>query len=296
MSKKVMIITDSTSDLKRITLLNEENERNLNEEKGVFVIPLGVTINDTLYEDGVNLTVEEEFELIEKYNSMPKTSTINPDLFKETFKKFIDEGYDCLYVGIGGHLSGTLNNAKVAALDFNEDSIFLVDSKSLSTGIGFLVLSACDLRDQGFSAKEIKDKLEELREKTVTQFGIHSLEFLHKGGRASGLTFFFGRLLRIKPILGMKDGYLGAKNKIVGDDKKVVLFQLDTLLEEYQKDLINTKYLFITHCYSDESVSLCVEYLKEKNISFENVYISRAGCVISSHCGKGTLGLIYNLK
>ena len=188
-------------------------------------------------------------------------------------------------------LSRTFENAYLAAQEVNPDKIHLVDSMNLSTGIGLLLMKAAKYRDQGLSGEEIKSKLENDRLNVKSQFAVETMEYLHKGGRCSGITRFVGSLLKLKPIIQVKDGKMGVGKLPRG---KMVI-ALNTLVKQLEEDLPNLDkdVVVITHSLADESM----EYLKEKltNLLGEEVpvVITQAGCVISSHCGKGTIGILY---
>jgi DegV family protein with EDD domain len=293
--RKVQIIADSTSDLHQSKRIDDNNVVNLFESRGVKVLPLGININDNLYLDGITINVKELFSLIKSTKTMPLTSAINPDTFINSFKEYIDQDMDILFIGLGSSISTTCNSAVLAGKEYESGRVYVVDGESLSTGTGIQVLRACDLRDQGLSASEIKDVLEKEKALVVTQFGINSLEFLYKGGRASGLAFYAARFLHIKPLLVMESNKLEAKEKIIGTTEKVCKRQFDKFFQEYSKGNVDKKYCFITHCLADTEVEYVKGLFKSNNIEIENIYITDAGCTISSHCGEHTLGILYSL-
>jgi len=294
--RKVQIITDSTCDLINVKEINESNYHNLLNERGVIYLSLSVIINQATYLDSVDITSKELFEIINETNTMPTTSAIAPGVFVKTFKKYIEQDIDVLFISISSQISATYNSAVIASNEFEAGRVFVVDGKALSSGTGITILKACDLRDEGYSAKEIADSINESKTKIVTQFGIDTLKYLYKGGRASGLTFFVAKFLHIKPILKMVDGKLEAGEKIFGKTIKVFEKQFEDFLTQYKAGLVDDNYLFITHCMADEACEYIKGLIIKNNINIKHIYISTAGAVISAHCGPNTLGILYSLK
>ncbi|EOC99462.1 DegV family protein [Caldisalinibacter kiritimatiensis] len=277
---KIKIITDSTCDL----------SPELIKQNNISVIPLYVTFDDESYKDGVNIKPKELFETVDKVGSLPKTSAAPPSDFYDVFKKNIDDGYDIIYISISSKLSTTMQNAILAASNFPENKIEIVDSLNLSTGVGLLVLKACDYANQGLSIKEIANKLRELAPKVKTEFVINTLDYLYKGGRCNALQSFFGGMLKIKPIVKVVDGKMILGQKPRGK-KKALKIMLNTVLNN--KDNIDPSRIMITHSLGSEKEA---EYLKkelEENTNAKEVIITNAGCVISSHCGPKTIGILY---
>ena len=277
---KVKIITDSTNDL----------GKDLLQQLNVDVIPLLVNFSEESYLDGVEITTKELYEKVEAVGTLPKTAAAPIQTFIEIFEKYVNDGYEVVYTGIGKSLSRTFENAFFAAQEVNPEKIHLIDSMNLSTGIGLLVLKACKYRDQGMSGAEIKAQLEKDRHNVKSQFAVETMDYLHKGGRCSGVTRLVGSLLKIKPIIQVKEGKLGVGKLPRG---KMVI-ALNTLIKQLEEDLPNLDKdaVLITHSLADESC----EYIKSKLAEMLGdipVIATNAGCVISSHCGKGTIGILY---
>ena len=281
---KVKIITDSTCDL----------GLELAKKYDVEIIPLYVNFGEESYKDGVNITTEELYKLVEQKNELPKTSAIDIVTITEYFKKWLDLGYDIVFSGISRQMSRTYENALMAVDELEaKDRIFVVDSMNLSTGIGLSILKACDYRDQGLSAKEIAEKMELVIPKVKAQFAIETMEYLYKGGRCSSLSMIVGSMLRIKPIIQVRDGKMNVQQKPIGK-MKVALNALLKQIEE-DKDRVDLDHILITHSLAFEYR----DYLYEKlSAMFPGVDIvsTVAGCVISSHCGQGTIGILYMVK
>lgn len=283
---KIIVMTDSTCDL------GEE----LIKKHDIKVVPLHVSIpgDERDYLDGVNLFPDEIYKRVEEKGNTPKTGARNIGEFIEDFKKYIEDGFDIIYTGIGSGLSSSYNNAILAAQEYPEGRIEIVDSNSLSTGIGLLVLKMCKFRDEGDDVHEIARKVRELVPNVSCKFCIDQLDYLYKGGRCSGMTKLLANVLSLHPIAKMIDGKLTVYKVPRGKYVKAVDMQID----EFMKDLpnIDTSNIFITHSGRMDGME---EYIYEKikdSVDPTNIHITRAGSVISSHCGPKTIGLLYILR
>ncbi len=281
--RKVKIIADSTCDL------NPETTRALDVE----VAPLIVIFGDKEYQDGVDITLEELYGNVEKTKMLPRTAAVSPAVFIERFKKFIDQDYDILVTGIGSTLSGTYQAAMLAATEFPKGRIRVVDSLNLSSSSGLLVLKACKLRDQGKSLDEIADHLERLVPKVYCSFAVETLEYLYKGGRCSRTKFYIGTLLRAHPIIKVTDGKLD----VYKTPKGKMIKALDELVEDFKKFLPNVDmdHIMITHSIAPEGEKYLREELS-KLVDPNILMVTRAGCVIASHCGPNTIGILFIRK
>lgn len=280
MKPNVIIMTDSTADLSNQLLV----------EYDIRMIPLYVRFGEQIYKDSVDITTPELYKKVEELKTLPQTAAPSPGDFFEFYKREIDFGNDIVYIGIGSTISATIQSARVAALEFPENRIFIIDSKNLSSGIALLVLKAKDLRDQGLSASEIYQNISDLVPKVRSQFAIQTLEYLYKGGRATGLQALMGSMLRIKPIIKVDDGKLGVYRKAIGKMSRA----LDMMLEEYFNldDHVDLDYVMVTHSLADKHAKYMMDIVKEKR-NPKHLIESHAGCVISSHCGEGTIGILY---
>ena len=285
MHNKVIILTDSTCDL----------SKDLIEQNDIHVVPLYVVFGTTYYKDGVDLTTEQLYEKVEELDELPKTSALSPADFIQIFTPYIEQGYDIVYTGIGSKISSTFNNAHVAQLQFEENRIFLVDSLSLSTGIGLLVLKMCQFRDQGMSASQIKEAADQIVPKIHAQFAVPNLTFLHKGGRCSGTKRFFGTMLRIRPVIRLKNVILDLDDKAFGKFSKALDIMIQDILN-HEKEL-DPDHVMITHSLGFEEAKYIQEHLPDSlKKKIHHLHETVAGCVISSHCGKRTIGILYITK
>lgn len=279
----VKITTDSCADL------NEQ----LYEQNNISVIPLFVTLGEDDYLDGKNITPKQIFDYVAKTGILPKTAARSIEEYKEFFLEALKEGDEVFYTGISSELSSSFDNAKKAVEELGTDRVFVVDSKSLSTGIGNLVLLACKLAQEGKKGMEISEIIEKQAEKNQASFIVDNLDYLYKGGRCSAMAKFGANLLRIKPRLELIDGKIQNTGKYVGNFKVVCKKYIDDMLNShsnYKKDIA-----FITHTCDEEFAQSMVEYVKSKNI-FKEVISTNAGGTITSHCGANTLGILYLLE
>lgn len=282
MSEKILITSDSTTDL------GEE----LIAEYGVRILPLGVALGEKEYTDGVDINPDAIYENYEKTGQLPKTSAINMAQAQAFFQKYSDEGYTVIFFTISAEMSSTYQNVRLAASEF--DNVYVINTANLSTGGGLLVVRACEMARAGKSAAEIVTECESLIDRVDASFVIDSLEFLHKGGRCSALAAFGANLLNLKPCIVVRGGKMSVGKKYRG--------KFADVLKKYVADQIGDAsdieldHVFVTHAgCAPEIYEMCVEQVKTL-APFKAVHVTRAGCTISSHCGRNTLGVLFIRK
>ncbi len=286
MKNKVLILTDSTADL----------PDHLIESRNIKVIPLYIHLGERELRDGIDIKTDEMYQWIEENGVLPQTAAVSPYYFTEFLKPYINDGYDIFYTGIGMNLSGTGRSFLLAAQEFPEGRIFYLDSGNLSSGIAIIVLKACDLRDKGYSAEEIYEELKEISPRVHSQFVLRTLEYMRKGGRATGMQALLGAALRIRPVLRVREGKLFLYKKAMGKMSRGMDIQIDDFLAEYDKGNIVDDYLFVTHTQNEKMHEYTMERLKAHGVKIKNIYKGEAGCVMSSHCGPGCIGILYEVK
>lgn len=277
----VNIITDSTSDL----------GIDISTKFKLTIIPLLVTIGGQVYRDGLDIQQKELFALVKKHGELPKTSAASVGEFTKVF----DQPGDSVFIGISSKLSATIQNARLAADMLPVGKVTVIDSLNLSTGVGLLALRAAELRDQGLSADELCEGINKATAKVRTSFVIETMEYLYKGGRCTALQAIAGSVLKIHPIIEVRqDGTLGVKSKARGTLQK----GHQMILDDFEGHLpeLDRKRVFVTHtCESEEEVQFLVDEVK-RIAAPDEVCITSAGSVISSHCGPGTAGILYFVK
>ncbi len=253
--------------------------------------PLHIVLGEKSYEDGVNITPTEIYKNFEATGTLPKTAAVNVGEYIDFFRPFVEAGKSVIHINLGSALSSSYQNAKTAAAELG--NVYPIDSCSLSTGSGHLAIEAAKLIEQGFSASEIAEKLKELTKKVHASFVVDKLDYLRAGGRCSTLAMLGANLLRIKPsiLVDNKDGSMTVGKKYRGKLDNVMIQYVDEQLAAYED--IRTDKIFITHGgIGDDHVDVVYDYLKSKNI-FKEIFVTTASCTISSHCGPGTLGILF---
>ena len=281
---KVQIVCDSTLDI----------TPELYKKYNIHVIPLHVNFGEEDYIDGQTITLEQLYKKVEEYGELPHTAAVSSAIFEEEFKKFIDKGMDVVYVGIGSTLSSAFQSAFIAKQSFPEGRVALIDSKNLSSASAILAIHAAKLRDEGKSAVEIAEEVQKLVPNVIGQFAIEQFEYLYKGGRCSGAAKVMGTLLHIRPFLRVIDGKLVVYKKPRGPMKVAINEQLAGLKEDLPN--VDQTVVFITHTGMAPGM---VEWVKEevgKLVDPKCIEVTTAGAVIGSHCGSGTLGILYLKK
>lgn len=282
MSERVIIACDSTADL----------TTDIIEKHGIKVLPLGVTLGDSHYTDGVDIDPDMIYAHYEETKELPKTSAINTVQAYEFFQKHTAGGNGVVFFTISSDMSGTYGNAALAAQKF--ENVYVVDSRNLSSGGGLLVMKACDMAAEGKGAKEIAEACAALTDKVKASFVVDDLTFLHKGGRCSALAAIGANLVQIKPCIGVRGGKMSVVKKYRGRFAAVLKKYIGELAEETGS--IDTKRVFVTHAGCDEEiVEECAKRVKEL-MPVEEVIIARAGCTVSAHCGRNTLGVLFMAK
>ena len=280
MPNKIQITADSTIDL----------TPELYERFNIKVIPFVVTLGDETFYDGVNITPKDIFAYFSKTGELPKTGARSPEDFAEFFKKYTDEGFDVVHIGIGAELSSGYANAVLASKD--NPNVFVVDTRTLSSGSGLLAMYASELASSGkFSAEEIAKKVGERAYHGQSSFIVEKLKFLYKGGRCSMLSMLGANLMRIKPCIRVVDG----KNKV----GKKYIGNMDSCVRKYMEDTLQTfntpdhTRAMITYPSMTDAMRKAVEEVLAKYGKFKEILYTQAGSVISSHCGENTVGILY---
>jgi DegV family protein with EDD domain len=193
----IRIVTDSTCDL----------PKELISEFGITVIPLYINIGSHGYQDGIELSRQEFYDRLPGYNPPPTTASPGPEVFRKTYERLATEGAtDILSIHISIKLSSVVDVARLAARETTVVPVTVFDSRQLSLGTGFLVLTAAKAASQGQSMSEIIALLEEQASRTYVFAALDTLEYLRRSGRMNGMVAGIGELLQIKPLLIMTDG------------------------------------------------------------------------------------------
>lgn len=279
---KIKITCDSTCDL----------TQELYSAYGVDVVPMGVTMGDDFRRDGVNVTAEELYAYVEQSGQLPKTSAISMGEYLDVWSKYINDGYEIVHINLSSELSTSNQSARLAAQELS--GVYVVDSRNLSTGSGHLVLLAKEMMDADLPAAEIAAALTEMAKHLDVSFVLQTLDYLHKGGRCSGIAAFGANLMKLRPEIEVVDGKLKVGKKYRGSAEKSILDYVRGRLAG--RTDVQTDRIFVTHSGApDEIVEKVVALVKELQ-PFEQVIVTRAGCTISCHCGPCCLGVLFLTK
>ncbi|MBE5747332.1 MAG: DegV family protein [Clostridiales bacterium] len=275
----IRITSDSTCDLGHLVA-----------ERNIGILPLQVNLDADSFHDGVDITPEDIFKFVAEKKILPKTSAPSIGDYEEFFTAQLKDYDEVIHFNISAKSSGSHNMALQAAESFN-GKVHVIDSMALSSGQGLLVMKAADLRDEGKSAKEIVAEVEEIRTHVNTSFIPDSLDYLHKGGRVSGMVKLAAGLFKIHPLIMMDNGQLVPGKKYKGKMSMIIKQYIEDLKEMYPS--YDKTRCFITHSTADpELVELAKEKVKEL-FDFDEVIETVAGSIVTSHCGRNTLGVLF---
>ncbi len=274
---KIAITLDSACDLTKEII----------EEYGFKVIPFGVNMGDRFIYDG-EISTLEIFKWADANKTLPKTNAVNEEAFNEFFAEILKTHDAIIHFDISSDMSSAYNNAVRAAKNFK--NVYVIDSRTLSTGISLLAIYAKKLTETFKDPKKIVEMVEARTDKVQASFVLERLDYLHRGGRCSTIKLLGANLLKIRPQIVVSEGTMGLGNKFRGKIEKCV--------EEYCKTVLNDNpnpdksVIFITHSQADEGmINAAMDSVKD--LGFEKIYVTTAGCTISSHCGKNTLGILF---
>lgn len=278
----VRIIADSTCDL----------SQDLLEKYNIKILPLHILLGEEEYEDGKNISPEEIYRWSDEHGSTPRTSAASPESTMRLYKEVYTEGSEMICFSISGQMSTTGNVMQLVAEEMGiADKVTVIDSENLSTGIGHLVLEAAIMAAEGKGRDEIVKRIEALRPLVRASFVVDTLVYLHRGGRCSGLAAMLGTTLHLHPMIVVENGKMHSAKKYRGSLEKALMAyakDLEPAMRKAKRDRV-----FITHSGCEpEMVEMVREFLEGLGL-FQEIVETRAGGVISSHCGPGTLGILF---
>lgn len=275
---KIAITADSTCDL------SEE----LVKKHNITIMPIIVTLDDKEYKDSVDINTTQLYEYIEKTGNLAKTAARSAYEYQELFEGLLKEYDHVIHFSLSFKISATGSNAQKASEEIGTDKVTVIDTKSLSSGSGLLVLSAAEKIEAGKDLETIKAELLEEREKVQASFLVDTLKYLHKGGRCSSIALLGANILKIKPRISLVDGEMKVTKKYMGNINASLLKYTKEILEECPPNLDRA---FVTSSSKMEVSQNLVQMLKD--YGFKEVLTAEAGCTICTHCGKNTLGVLY---
>jgi DegV family protein with EDD domain len=281
---KIKIITDSACDLDIDYL----------KQLDIHLVPMTVHFGEENYFDRVTITTTEFYGKLKESNQMPKTSQINPNVFVEEFKKYLDDGFHIICICFSSRLSGTYQSACIAKEMLEAQDIDIIDSMAASVGQGLIVREAALMNKSGRSGEEIIDRINFMKNRMEHIFAVGSLEMLKRGGRITRAQAVMGTLLNVKPILQIQDGYIIPYEKVRGKNA-IVKKMIETMKERghnLEKQIIGLN-------FAGESSMELLSQLKDeiaKEFGVTDFVVSEIGAAIGSHAGPGTVSVFFLRK
>lgn len=281
----VKIISDSTCDL----------SPELIKRYDIDIISLHVLLGEDEYKDGKNITPEEIFTWSDEHKTTPKTSAPSLTDAMEIIRPYVEQKREVICFSISGSMSTSGNVMRLAAEELEvSDLVTVIDSANLSTGIGLLVIEAAVMAQAGKNAAEISAAIEILKPKVRASFVVDTLTYLYRGGRCNAVAAMAGSVLKLHPKIVVENGAMDASKKYRGKLHSVVMAYVRDMEDALKK--ARPERVFITHSGCDRKIVEDVKsYLKSLGV-FDEILETRAGGVVSSHCGPGTLGVLFIAK
>lgn len=280
--EKIKFTSDSTCDLSQEII----------EKYGIGICPIAILLGLDEYHDTVNIDANKVLEYVNQTGNLPKTAATSIGAYQEFFAQYTNEGYTVIHFNISSQSSSCNNNANMAAKEM--ENVFVIDSLSLSTGQGIQILRAVKLAEEGKSAQEIVDIINEDRSKVQISFVVDKLDFLQKGGRCNAVKAFAAKVLKMHPSIVMKEGSLGLGKKYMGNLSRSCAQYVKDIAEQYKS--YDESICFVTHSPADkEIVDLVIEKVQEF-FKFDQIIDTTAGSTVTSHCGPNTIGIIFYAK
>jgi len=274
---KISISAESTIDLPKELL----------DKYDIKTLPFTVILGDKEYKDDEVLPADI-FKFVDENKILPKTAAINEEQYTNYFESLLKDYDAVVHFCLSSEISSSCSHARAAAE--NLKNVYIIDSKSLSTGIALQAIYARRLAEEGYSALDVCDKVEKRTPFVQASFVVKKLDYLHKGGRCSAVSLFGANLMQIRPQIILKDGKMGVHKKYVGKMEKVIAsYCKDTLAEFNNPDL---RVGFVTYTTAtDGMIEEAKKALEERG--FKEIYLTTAGSTVTSHCGENTLGILY---
>lgn len=275
----IKILTDSTADLPKEFV----------EKYDIPVLPLKVIFGKKEYVDGVDLTPEEFYGMLENSEELPTTSQLTPEQYMSHFEEAKKNGDDLICIHISSAMSGTIQSATIAKDHVDYDGIHIFDSRTVTVQLALMVVEACEMRKAGASVKEILARLDELVDNTKLYASIATLKYLKKGGRIKATSAAIGSALNIKPIITIADGLVESIGKARGMKKT---FDEIKKMMDASGTTLTGKDVYIAHASDVENLGKLKDFIV-KNYEPKNIYEFVVGAVVGTHAGPGCVALAF---
>ena len=274
---KIAVSAETTVDLTKELL----------EKYDVKTVPFTVLLGEEAKLDG-EITVDEIIDYVNKTKVLPKTSAVNEYQYDEHFEKLLKDYDAIIHFSLSSELSSAYSNAVRSSKKYN--NVFVIDSRSLSTGIALLCIYARKLAEKGTSPQEINDLCIKRTPFVQASFELNRVDYLYKGGRCNVLTYLGANVLKIRPQILLKDGKMVSGKKYRGNFSHVVNNYCNDVLEEFNNP--DLEEVFLTYTTAEDAVLENVKNIL-RDRGFKNINVTRAGATITSHCGENCLGILY---
>ena len=279
---RIKISADSTCDL----------PSGLLDDYEISTVPYTITLGDDAYLDGVNIKPGDIFRFVDETGKLPGTAAPAPESYREKFELWAEQNETVVHIGMGENFSSGLRNARIAAAEY--PNVYVVDSENLSAGYGLLVLEAAMLAKTSITPQELVEKVASLAPRINVSFVLSRLDYMRKGGRCTMVEMLGANLLKIKPVLEVRNGKLVMAKKYRGNYEKVLKDYVADCLKGRDDILLHR--MFVADACEDDELTLLLEDEVRKYAEFEEIYHAKGGCTVSSHCGRPCAGIMYITK
>ncbi len=273
------IVTDSASDL----------EQSDTTTLGIEVVPLSIRFGDSEYVDGVDLSIDQFYEKLASSEDLPETAAPAPGAFVEAYERLKAKGAtEIVTINLSSALSATMQSAITAAEMIDGVDVHVVDSKSITGGLGNMVLSAASAAADGASAADVVAAIESQRTRTRVYGALDTLENLKKGGRIGGAQAMLGTMLSVKPLLDLSSGEVEEAGR-QRTRKKAMGWVREKLIEAGP----NAEHLTVLHGNAPDIDDFLA--LIKDDVDVASLRIGKIGPVIGTHGGPRVLGIAYQI-
>lgn len=275
---KVRIVTDSTCDLPKELL----------EQYQISLVPLKIIFGSEVYQDGIDLSAKDFYQRLPLVEKIPTTSQPSPGDFTSLYENMAKEGSSVISIHISGEVSGTVRSAELGGELVPGLDLHVVDSKTVSLGLGLIVLAAAKAAQEGKSKDQVLDLVNGLVSRCRLYFVLDTLEYLHKGGRIGRASSLMGSLLNIKPILTFQDGVVTPVDKVRGLNRAI-----ERILAQVKEQAGNRKIMCGILHGNDFNGAMKLHERVVNNYDCAEILISEISPVIGTYAGPGAVGIAY---
>ncbi len=271
------IVTDSASDLD-----SADTER-----LGIEVVPLSIRFGSQEFTDGVDLTIDDFYSKLSTSEDLPETAAPSPGAFVEAYERLKAKGAtEIVVINLSSALSATMQSA-ITAVDLVEGvEVHVIDSQSITGGLGNMVLAAAESAAAGASAADVLANIEATRSRTRVFGALDTLENLKKGGRIGGAQAMLGTMLAVKPLLDLSSGEVVEAGK-QRTRKKAMAWVRDLIIEAGD----NAEQMTVLHGNAPD-IDEFLDMIKD-DVDLDKIRVSKIGPVIGTHGGPRVLGIAY---